>query len=73
MFCRNLVVQGVDLGDWMGKRFLLQGVEFEWAQECQPCEWMNRVIAPGGEDFLKGSFTGGLRARIRTSGILKFS
>ncbi len=71
VFRRNLIVRGVDLKSWMGKRFLFQGVEFEGSQECRPCYWMDRAIAPGGEDFLKGGFRGGLRAKVLSSGILK--
>ncbi|MEO5714917.1 MAG: MOSC domain-containing protein [Luteolibacter sp.] len=71
VFRRNLIVRGVDLKQWMGKRFRFQGVEFEGCQECRPCRWMDRVIAPGGEDFLKGNFRGGLRAKIVGSGILR--
>jgi len=71
VFRRNLIVEGVNLQEWNGRRFWFQGVEFEGSQECKPCLWMDRVIAPGGEAFLKGGFRGGLRARIITSGILR--
>ena len=71
VFRRNLIVTGVELKEWMGRCFLFQGIEFEGAQECSPCEWMDRVIAPGGQEFLKGKFRGGLRAKIRSSGILR--
>ncbi|RYD35010.1 MAG: MOSC domain-containing protein [Verrucomicrobiaceae bacterium] len=71
VFRRNLVVEGADLSKWMGRRFRFQGMEFEGSQECKPCDWMNRVIAPGGEDFLKGKFRGGLRAKVMTSGVLR--
>jgi len=71
VFRRNLIVRGVDLKCWMGKRFRFQDVEFEGSQECRPCYWMDRAIAPGGEDFLKGGFRGGLRARVISSGILR--
>ncbi len=70
VFRRNLIVRGIDLQRWMGKRFIFQGVEFEGSQECKPCHWMDRAIAPGGEDYLKGKFRGGLRAKIITSGTL---
>ena len=70
IFRRNLIVEGVNLRHWLGKRFRFQGVEFEGAQECTPCEWMDRVIALGAEQFLKTGFRGGLRARIITSGLL---
>jgi len=71
VFRRNLIVRGVNLSEWLGKRFTFQGVEFEGAQECKPCDWMNRVISPGAEDFMKKGFRGGLRARINTSGVLR--
>ncbi|MEK7953282.1 MOSC domain-containing protein [Luteolibacter soli] len=71
VFRRNLIVEGVDLREWKGKRFLFQGIEFEGSQECRPCEWMDRVIALGGEEFLRGNFRGGLRAKVRTSGMLR--
>jgi len=71
VFRRNLVVSGVNLAYWKGRRFRLQGVEFEGTQECVPCDWMDRVVAPGTRDFLKVNFRGGLRARVVTSGILR--
>ena len=71
VFRRNLLVRGLQLGHWLGKRFVLQGIEFEGTQECKPCDWMSRVIADGAEDFMKGQFRGGLRARILTSGTLR--
>jgi len=38
-------------------------------EECRPCYWMDRAIAPGAEQFLKGR--GGLRARIFSNGELR--
>ena len=70
---RNLVVKGVRLRDWVGKRFVFQGVEFEGSEECKPCYWMDEAIAPGAEKFLMGDCRGGLRARILSNGILKTS
>ncbi|MDB6069857.1 MAG: hypothetical protein JWL81_1028 [Verrucomicrobiales bacterium] len=73
VFRRNLLVQApdLDLSQWLGKRFRFQGIEFEGSQECKPCYWMDRVVAPGTENFLSPSFRGGLRARILTDGILR--
>ncbi len=71
VFRRNLIVRGVDLAQWIGKRFRFQGVEFEGCQECRPCHWMDRVIAPGGEEFLKRNCRGGLRVKILNGGILR--
>jgi molybdopterin synthase catalytic subunit len=73
VFRRNLIVRGVDLGEWVGKRFRFQGIEFEGTEECKPCYWMDEAVAPGAEDFLKARFRGGLRARLLTSGVLKVS
>ena len=71
VFRRNLIVAGVDLSKWVGKRFRFQGVEFEASEECRPCYWMDRAVAPGAEEFLKTDFRGGLRARILSDGILR--
>lgn len=71
VFRRNLVVSGVCLAEWNKRHFRFQGVEFEGSQECTPCEWMDRVIAPGAREFLKAGFRGGLRAKVITDGILR--
>ncbi|MDA8743324.1 MOSC domain-containing protein [Rubripirellula amarantea] len=70
LFRRNLIVSGADLSTFLGKRFELQGVEFEGSQECRPCDWMDRMIAPGVKEFLQENFRGGLRAKVITSGRL---
>lgn len=67
-FRRNFIVRGVRLGDWVGKRFRFQGVEFEGSEECKPCYWMDEAVAPGVESFLKPECRGGLRARILSEG-----
>lgn len=71
VFRRNLVVHGVRLKDWLGKRFVFQGIEFEGCQECRPCHWMSRVVDEGTEDFMKSGFRGGLRAKILSDGMLR--
>ena len=70
-FRRNLIVRGVDLSAWTGKRFRFQGIEFEGSEECKPCYWMDEAVAPGAEEFMKTRFRGGLRARILTDGWLR--
>lgn len=65
---RNVITAGVDLNSLIGKEFEVQGLRFAGVAECSPCYWMDRAIAPGAEEFLKGR--GGLRARILTGGIL---
>lgn len=68
---RNLVVSGVRLRDWIGRRFLFQGVEFEGTEECKPCYWMDQAVVPGSEIFLQHKCRGGLRARIISDGVLR--
>jgi MOSC domain-containing protein YiiM len=65
---RNVVTRDVDLNDLIGQDFEVQGIRFHGTQECSPCYWMDRAIAPGTQDFLKGR--GGLRARILEDGKL---
>jgi MOSC domain-containing protein YiiM len=65
---RNIIVRDVDLNELIGQDFEVQRVRFHGTQECRPCYWMDRAIAPGAEEFLKGR--GGLRAKILTNGKL---
>jgi molybdopterin synthase catalytic subunit len=71
VFRRNLIVHGADLSAWVGRRFRFQGIEFEGSEECRPCDWMDQVVAPGAEEFLRVGFRGGLRARILSNGVLR--
>ena len=66
---RNVITRDVDLNELIGQDFEIQGVRFHGTQECRPCYWMDRAIAPGAEEFLKGR--GGLRARILSDGQLR--
>ncbi len=66
---RNVITEGVELNSLIGRRFTVQGVEFEGISECKPCIWMDYAIAPGAEAALKGR--GGLRAKILTDGRLR--
>ena len=68
-FRRNTLISGVDLNDLIGKRFTIGEVEFEGSEESRPCHWMDEACAPGVNDYLRGK--GGLRARIRKSGVLR--
>jgi molybdopterin synthase catalytic subunit len=71
VFRRNLIVSGVDLSAWVGRKFRFQGIEFEGSEECRPCYWMDEAVGPGAEEFLKPRCRGGLRARILSDGILR--
>jgi MOSC domain-containing protein YiiM len=66
---RNVFTRHVDLNEWIGQDFEVQGVRFHGTEESRPCDWMNRAITPGAREFLKGR--GGLRARILTDGKLR--
>ena len=71
VFRRNVILDGVDLSDLIGKEFVLQGITFFGMEECSPCYWMNQVFAEGTEDALRAR--GGLRARILSNGVLAVS
>jgi MOSC domain-containing protein YiiM len=65
---RNIIVRDANLNELIGQDFEVQGVRFHGMEECRPCYWMNRAIAPGAEEFLKGR--GGLRAKILSDGVI---
>ncbi len=66
---RNAFVRGADLNAFIGQEFEIQGVRFFGVEESKPCDWMNRVLGPGAEDWLRGR--AGLRCRILTDGMLR--
>jgi MOSC domain-containing protein YiiM len=66
---RNIIVRDADLNELIGEDFEVQSVRFHGTQECRPCYWMDRAIAPGAEELLKGR--GGLRAKILSGGELR--
>jgi MOSC domain-containing protein len=66
---RNVITCGVDLNQLIDEDFEIQGIRFHGMEECRPCYWMDRAIAPGAEEFLKGR--GGLRAKILSDGELR--
>jgi MOSC domain-containing protein YiiM len=70
---RNIVIEGVPLNQLIGQPFTLDfgdhQVEFLGAKHCAPCAWMDAMLAPGAQKFLRGR--GGLRARIVRSGTIR--
>ncbi len=66
---RNVITRDADLNELIGREFGVHGVRFHGTGECRPCYWMDRAIAPGTEEFLKGR--GGLRAKILADGELR--
>ena len=68
-FRRNVIIEGLDLNDLIGKQFRLGGILLEGSEECRPCYWMDGACGkPGTEELMKGH--GGLRCRILESGTL---
>ncbi|MEC8825014.1 MAG: molybdenum cofactor biosysynthesis protein [Verrucomicrobiota bacterium] len=65
---RNVVIEGQDLNDLIGKEFEIDGVRFLGTEEASPCFWMNQAFYEGAEQALAGK--GGLRARILEGGVL---
>jgi MOSC domain-containing protein YiiM len=69
---RNIVIDGIPLIQLIGQPFTLDfgdhQVEFLGAKHCAPCAWMDAMLAPGAQKFLRGR--GGLRARITSSGTI---
>jgi MOSC domain-containing protein YiiM len=65
---RNIITEGANLAELIGTEFEVQGVRLRGVEECRPCYWMDRALAPGAEAWLKGR--GGLRCRILTNGWL---
>ena len=68
-FRRNVIIEGVDVNELIGKEFSLGGVRFEGTEACSPCHWMDVALVAGTRDRLLGK--GGLRARILDAGILR--
>ena len=69
MYRRNVITEGLDLYGLIGQEFDIQGVRFLGVEECRPCYWRDRAVAPGAEKAMEGR--GGLRAKILTSSILR--
>jgi MOSC domain-containing protein YiiM len=66
---RNVIVEGQDLNELIGKEFEIQGVRFLGTEESKPCLWMNEAFAEGALNALVGK--GGLRAKILCDGTLR--
>lgn len=67
-FRRNVILEGLNLNDLIGKEFTINGVTYSGSEEAAPCYWMDEACAEGVHEFLKG--WGGLRCRIHTDGVL---
>ena len=66
---RQVLVRGVDLGDFIGRRFVLGELECEGEERCEPCNHLTKLV--GTQVVLKGLLHTGLRARILTGGTVR--
>jgi len=65
---RQVLVRGVDLGDFVGRRFQIGDIECEGEERCEPCNHLAGLI--GSQAVLKGLLHTGLRASIRAGGTI---
>lgn len=66
---RQVLVRGVDLGDFIGRRFQLGDVECEGEERCEPCNHLAGLV--GSQVVLKGLLHTGLRASILSGGTIR--
>ncbi len=66
---RQLVVRGVDLGDFIGRRFQIGEVECEGEERCEPCNHLAGLVQTPA--VLRGLLHSGLRASILNSGTIR--
>lgn len=66
---RNIVTQGIELNDLVGKTFVMGRARFKAIRLCEPCNYLAKTTYP---ETLKGLLhKGGLRVAILTSGIIQ--
>lgn len=66
---RHVITEGVNLREWVGCKFDVQGVTFEGVGLCDPAPWLDQAVGPGASEWLKGR--GGLQASVLSSGWLR--
>ncbi|MEM9692621.1 MAG: MOSC domain-containing protein [Myxococcota bacterium] len=66
---RNLVVEGFSVASLRTARFAIGEVEFVGSGYCHPCGKMNRSVAPGGFQAMRGH--GGIVARVTAGGVVR--
>jgi MOSC domain-containing protein YiiM len=66
---RQVLVRGVDLGDFIGRRFYVGELECEGEERCEPCDHLAKLV--GTRVVLKGLLHTGLRARIVSGGTIR--
>jgi MOSC domain-containing protein YiiM len=66
---RQVLVRGVNLGDFIGRRFQVGDVECEGEERCEPCNHLAGLV--GSQLVLKGLLHTGLRASILGGGTIR--
>ena len=66
---RNLVTRGVPLNHLVGKRFSVGEVVLEGTKLCEPCKYLESLVAPGLKEALL--HRGGLDAKIVKGGVVR--
>jgi len=66
---RQVLVRGLDLGELIGRRFVVGELECEGEERCEPCSHLTRLV--GTQAVLKGLLHTGLRARILQGGTVR--
>lgn len=66
---RQVLVRGADLGELIGRRFLVGDVECEGDERCEPCSHLVKMV--GTQSVLRGLLHTGLRASIVKSGTIR--
>jgi MOSC domain-containing protein YiiM len=66
---RQLVVRGVDLGDFIGRPFLVGDVQCEGEERCEPCDHLAGLVQTAV--VLRALLHSGLRAKIVRGGTIR--
>ena len=66
---RQVLVRGVDLADFIGRRFRVGEVGCLGEERCEPCDHLAGLV--GTQTVLRGLLHTGLRARIVKSGTIR--
>ncbi len=66
---RQVIVRGVDLADFVGRRFRVGEIECEGEERCEPCNHLAGLV--GTQVVLKGLLHTGLRAGIVKGGTIR--
>ena len=67
---RQVVVRGIDLGQFIGQRFRVGEIECEGEERCEPCNYLAGVVGTQVV-MLKGLVHTGLRANIVKGGTIR--